>query len=780
MTVYYDVRAGVTGSATRFKDTVFSLVVKGIEFWVFLIFHGALVALVRYGVVDIASVGVPVESASLVQFFVTFLTTFYNKHCYQRYLQLYERCTDIIDAVLLIVFELSVSMNAEQLRAHRTLATKYVLATVYILFMGLTGGEMSQREWRELVHKGLLTRVETETLARYPGKKVTLVLMNWTMQVVGDALDIDEVFWTRPNQQRIAHVHNRINNHILELIRNCEMVGNIIALPIPFPYYHLMNLVLVLNFLLVAFVLSMFGTFGTIPMYGVVVSIFLGLREVANQLSDPFGKDSVDFPVQDFLNYVMSQAICLLEVVGCMGEEALEQAIQSTEDFSSEQVKMPVSRDKLYVTGDRRNGTYDWNVATPLYHLEVEESITAHLKETAKPKPILSQPEEETPEMIEQRHEEELRLLREEREALDVKLSESKKQLEELELLTSHERVVGPTRRSNEQLFHRRRAARCMSTISQAAAIVAQQELPEGPIDPAAFGDVAESEGEKEAAVEASAEGAGNAGTEEARPREAPLTTAALPPASSSSFPDFGDARRRIQKALEDAASRDAALAAEGAFDVEEMAHALASPTARASSPTPSEAAAAAPAAPAATAASPSAPVRAGVRQETGDLSQVSASAPVRAGVRQEPADLSQVAESLTPDHFSDARARIREAMAAAAAPVSAGGSGVSSRAASKERLRSSSVDRGRALGAIAAAADGSASRAASKDRLSASSRDYAGGTARSMASAAAGGGRGLSREHPAGGSRQASRERPEFAPASRENSRASKSRGAS
>jgi len=384
MTVYYDPQQPITRSVFQMKNTSFSVVMRKWEFRGFLLLHAVLVILMQFKVIKTADIGEPPwESAATVQFFMTFFLTFYNQHCFSRYIRLYEQCNDIMDGVLFFVHELTVSLSYEECEAHRTLATKYILSGMYIFFMGLTGGEMERKDWKELVNKNLLKKSEMEALAAYPGNKVTLVLMNWAMQVVDEALSLD-VFWV-DRSQRIAHAHNRINQHVLSIITSCNTVGHIIALPIPFPYFHLMNLVLVLNFFLVACVLSLSNTLLTIFPFTVVLMIFMGLREVATQLADPFGQDEVDFPVAEFLNYTFDQAVCLLEAFSRMDKAWLIEQSRTHEGFDDSHIKLAVDKQALYSTNRQLNRSFHWDRATPVSGFDKDASIIAHMRQLLQP-----------------------------------------------------------------------------------------------------------------------------------------------------------------------------------------------------------------------------------------------------------------------------------------------------------------------------------------------------------------------------------------------------------
>jgi len=322
----------------------------------------------------------PASAQALVQFFMTFFITFYNKHCFSRYNKLYDECMKIMDGAIFFVYEMTVSLGHTQLESHRVQATKYILATIYTFFMGITGGELTPKEWHECERKGLLTKAETEALAEYPGHSYTLVLSTWTMQVIDDALENDCV-WTK-RSQRIAHLHNRLNNNIIGMLSACHTVGHIVACPIPFPYYHLMNLVLVLNFILVACVLALLQSLFTIIPYMVVVLIFLGLREVATQLADPFGDDAVDFPVAEFLNYVTDQIVCLLETFNRMDTGMLRDAVAKERGFTSAQLLRQVDKQQLYKASGINflDSSFNWHKAKALNKFDEDENPVTRLR----------------------------------------------------------------------------------------------------------------------------------------------------------------------------------------------------------------------------------------------------------------------------------------------------------------------------------------------------------------------------------------------------------------
>jgi len=432
--VYYDPQQPILRAIFYFKNTAFSKVLMRYEFYVFIIVHTVFVTLTTTNVVDTDGIEVPWDSVTAVQFFMTFFLTFYNKHCFARYQKLYSLCMNVVDGALLFVHELTASFVFEEVEPHRIAATKYTLSAVYIFFMGLTGGELSRKEWMEVVHKGLLSKNEMEVLAEYPGGKVhlpatrpvgeaqqlsliTLIVTNWAMQAIDEGLVLD-CFW-QERSQRIAHYHNRLRMFNERILRSCYEVAHMVALPIPYPYYHLTNVVMGLNLMFAACVMALFRTFLTIIPYAAIVIVFMSLREVATQLADPFGQDEVDFPVAEFLNYAFDNCICLLELFNNMDSATIRACIDSSRHFSDQQLSEPFDKDVLY-RPVKKGDWYQWDKTAIIQEFDEAESALGHLRGMGKGHGELSGYEE-------------LQQLRKMRETLRVEARISGEEIKKLE-----------------------------------------------------------------------------------------------------------------------------------------------------------------------------------------------------------------------------------------------------------------------------------------------------------------------------------------------------------
>jgi len=362
--------------------TIFGMVAIRREFWFFFCLHIAGVVLFKMEILTSGEFEkFRWEAVSATQMFMVFLLTFYNGHCFARYLNLYDLCMDVLDGTLFFVQELVVSLSSPRVENHRVRAVKYVLAMMHLFFVGLTGGMKAKTEWREVERRGLLTKLEAEQLQYYPSHSIetVLVLATWTMQIIDRALE-DDVFWDF-RSMRIAHTHNRLQFHMNQILRSVTEIGDVLALPIPYPYYHVMNLVLIFNLLILCIICSSFKTYQTVFPFTISLIFFLGLREVSANLAEPFNGEDSDFPIDTFLQYAFDTAICLLEAFrNGNPEEFVSRLLDSTTEFTNEQVRHKIPYHVIYTKNydPSVSSPFSWNKEMPLLSLASHSKGALH------------------------------------------------------------------------------------------------------------------------------------------------------------------------------------------------------------------------------------------------------------------------------------------------------------------------------------------------------------------------------------------------------------------
>merc|ERR1712048_772484 len=97
-------------------------------------------------------------------------------------------------------------------------------------------------------------------------------------------------------------------------VRRCQAhVVQTMLWPMPFQYFHIMNLMLALNLVLWAYSLGCQDSYFAPVIYAFVQMMFQGIRELSTALSDPFGDDEVDFPVNDWMMGLYARMYGILE-----------------------------------------------------------------------------------------------------------------------------------------------------------------------------------------------------------------------------------------------------------------------------------------------------------------------------------------------------------------------------------------------------------------------------------------------------------------------------------
>eukprot|EP00811_Abedinium_folium_P032578 NODE_5611_length_1752_cov_8.110769.p1 GENE.NODE_5611_length_1752_cov_8.110769~~NODE_5611_length_1752_cov_8.110769.p1 ORF type:complete len:446 (+),score=119.49 NODE_5611_length_1752_cov_8.110769:341-1678(+) len=403
MTVYYDPHKPLVPSLAQVGNSSIKSVLKRPEFYIYVLIHVILVSITTSSQEDI--VDVDWKASGAMQYFATFFATFYNGHCYTRYEVLNECCMDILCGLQLFVLELTITFKDRSLWKHRLQATRYIIASAYLHFMSLTGGSLSYREWNELVKKGLLSEHEANVLMKYPGPDTLPLLTTWTMTVIADGLEQD-CMWTRRSHST-GHIQARLRETLSKVVDAYQMIVQVLALPIPFVYWHLMNIVFALNFLILGVVLSNFNHWVTVIIYIMALFLLMGLREVSNALADPFGVDSVDFPLVQYLDYMFDyNAILLQSFSHPFAYSRIKDAIKTTKPFTERNVRRTIAEALLYDALEQSEDDFKhfWNTDMPLLRLQKDvenekiKDLRQHLTQTLD---FPSDEEEEPDEMEE-------------------------------------------------------------------------------------------------------------------------------------------------------------------------------------------------------------------------------------------------------------------------------------------------------------------------------------------------------------------------------------------
>jgi len=142
-------------------------------------------------------------------------------------------------------------------------------------------------------------------------------------------------------------------------------------MPIPYPYFHLMNFIMLFNFFVIGFALATLKSWGTIIAFGFAEMIYMGLRKVSVDLSEPFEQAAADFPIASFMDYVFDHCVGLLEAFSHpLAYARLHKLVKKTHSFSEDEL---VASCLPAVKYDQANRVFIWGAERPLSLLHKDD-----------------------------------------------------------------------------------------------------------------------------------------------------------------------------------------------------------------------------------------------------------------------------------------------------------------------------------------------------------------------------------------------------------------------
>jgi predicted membrane chloride channel (bestrophin family) len=308
MAVEYDASSGMVASAFRFKSTIIPMVVDGPEFWLFLILNLFICCMRHAGLFtpEVYHIDLPWDLTGTTGSLMTFFVVFYNSHVFGRYNKLYDLTKSMLEHCLRTASMLRVLVPDQ--RVHYKVC-RYVLASIMIFFFERTTTEdnevVSKIEWEQLLELKLLDEAEIEALQEHcrmlqatDSTMPSFMPIQWSMEllrhVTEDPFDRDDM---------LSAFYS-----VIYRVWNCQSrISETLDLPMPFQYFHIMNMMLMLNLFLWAYSLGCQDSWFAPLIYMFVQMMFQGLRELSTALSDPYGTDEVDFALNDWIRPIYSQ-----------------------------------------------------------------------------------------------------------------------------------------------------------------------------------------------------------------------------------------------------------------------------------------------------------------------------------------------------------------------------------------------------------------------------------------------------------------------------------------
>jgi len=234
-----------------------------------------------------------------------FFQVFYINACYKRYVAYYRQTRALFALVMSIVCDLRLHLKCKS-AAHARLVNRCVLCSV-LRFWERVNEERNVSSLGEAIQdykSQLVSEEEDEFLSGMdPGFRY-LVTMHWSLEVFLDAVKVTDLM---PSWEKHAIV--KLQDGLQLMVE----LDDQLMFQMPFPYFHLLNVMVCVSLILLAICLGFANSNLTCIVFLVADLVYLGLLELSCALVDPFGDDDIDFPVSNWLRSSIERAEVLLE-----------------------------------------------------------------------------------------------------------------------------------------------------------------------------------------------------------------------------------------------------------------------------------------------------------------------------------------------------------------------------------------------------------------------------------------------------------------------------------
>lgn len=186
-------------------------------------------------------------------------------------------------------------------------------------------------------------------------------------------------------------VHNRFESVALEFRRHCSGTLSLLRMPVPFAYFHILKILLLITLSIVGYALlelerEQYGL--SLLMYAIICAVLIGMQAIAVAMSDPFGDDDTDFDIEVFIQQANDNAIAIL-----LDEHVALHSSFPSQDLTNPLLNSEASRKaRTWKESNDGYGLID-DRETPLNSTRIQGLASEHRVDTA---PLLGNVREES------------------------------------------------------------------------------------------------------------------------------------------------------------------------------------------------------------------------------------------------------------------------------------------------------------------------------------------------------------------------------------------------
>lgn len=292
----YEPDAGCLMTALRCHPTVVPFVLSRPDFWFFMAIHLTVFFLFRFDyMMDAQEKGsiffMDWNDVKVITAITTFFEVFYTNQCFHRYLHLYDHVRGMLADVADLSFQLRLYMGPGNKAAWMSM--RFAVLGLWLFFQERLGDDSCHElDWEDLIGRKLVTPEERRFLEALTKEQRSVLLHVWVGEISRKGLEDAKAPATMI--KAVVSKLERISDHMTE-------VSDTVNLPVPYQYFHLLNVMIVMNLLVWAIAMGTTSSIFAPIIYYFSALIFMGMMVLGTQLSNPFGDDEVDFPVGDWI-----------------------------------------------------------------------------------------------------------------------------------------------------------------------------------------------------------------------------------------------------------------------------------------------------------------------------------------------------------------------------------------------------------------------------------------------------------------------------------------------
>lgn len=296
------------------QHTIMPMILRSKFLWIVNLFHLVVYSMHYRGTLEeIPRATLHINTVKMGTAIFIYFGVFYSNQCFARWLEFASLLRafrlDLIEAI----FQASLSFTSKQL-VHGRLISRLLLGVAVMFFHeaqhGHGHGKHGDHFWIILANSGIVKDEEIEFLRKQPVGSRMVTMTHW-------CADVARSGYGQCEQEKRACNEVGIKEFLVRLQRFRNSLGNMMdkqALPVPYPYYHILIVMHVVTLPFWAYYMGMSGSAFMPPAFFLLSALFTGFLELAAQLAQPFGNDEVDLPLKTWLSEIVEDVSVLLQM----------------------------------------------------------------------------------------------------------------------------------------------------------------------------------------------------------------------------------------------------------------------------------------------------------------------------------------------------------------------------------------------------------------------------------------------------------------------------------